>query len=195
MKKFIIILLLVPVFALGQNKKTKNLLAEIEGQYSLDESGYVTYQKIIEVPETSKDVLFSRAETHVAITYNDANSVIQSKDKDTGILIGKGIYGDIFTFPGIFTAYCSFSHNLRIDCKDNKARISISLTELKEKRVASGDAAYMDFKISEIYPLKLDGKEKNITGQAFYYAHKRVLADISTIEDALKGKGNISDEW
>jgi hypothetical protein len=195
MKKIFIFFCLLPFISFSQSQKTTNLLEEIRGKYSHDESGDVTYQKVIDVPETPKEALFTRAETYIAMAYKDANSVIQSRDKEAGIIIGKGIYADVFKYQGIFTAYCSFSHVIRIDCKDNKTRIVISLTELKEKRVANGDASYFDFQMSEIYPFNWNGSEKNITGQAFYYAHKRVLENIAEIEKALLNKNQISTDW
>ena len=38
----------------GQSSEVKNMLKEIEGQWSLDDNGNVTYQRIVEVPDMKR---------------------------------------------------------------------------------------------------------------------------------------------
>ncbi len=184
------------IYLYGQNSEVSNMLKEIEGQWSLDDNNNVTYQRIVEVPEINKDELFNRAQNYFIYNYGSGKSVIQTQDKEKGQIIGKGIYDRLHTFSnGTGWVYLGTWHIIRVDVKDGRARIIITLTEYQE-----------DFKgiltnsnVSKEFPINDEGGRKNIMGKAFYKSHNKAIESLDLIEKAIK-EGTTSkqiedDKW
>lgn len=183
-------------YSYGQNSEVSNMLKEIEGQWSLDDNNNVTYQRIVEVPDVNKDELFSRAQNYFIYNYGSGKSVIQTQDKEKGQIIGKGIYDRLHTFSNGTGWVCLGTwHIIRVDVKDGRARIIITLTEYQE-----------DFKgiltnsnVSKEFPINDEGGRKNIMGKAFYKSHNKAIESLDLIEKAIK-EGTTSkqiedDKW
>jgi hypothetical protein len=172
------------------------MLKEIEGQWSLDDNGNVTYQRIVEVPEMKKDDIYSRVLNYFVYNYGSGKSVIQTQDKENGQIIGKGLYEDLHTFSnGFGWIILSTWHIVRVDVKDGKARIILTLTEYSEDFKGSVSSHL----VREEYPVNNDGNRKNITGKSFYKSHLKAIASLNSIEKAIK-EGNTSkkledDKW
>lgn len=101
----------------------------------IDNNKNLVFTKVLDSLNTSKDVLYTRAKSYIVYNYNDANKVIQQDDKEAGTIIGKGKYLDFYTSTNkikgamgwtytILDNY-SLTHILRIDVKENRARIII----------------------------------------------------------------------
>jgi hypothetical protein len=84
------VLFMVPVF--GQSGQ--EMLAEINGK--LDNNGNITFTRVIEVSGVSKDDLYARVLSYFTYNYNSGDDVIQIKDKEQGLVVGKGMYPEIY---------------------------------------------------------------------------------------------------
>ncbi len=82
------------------------------------------YTAIIEVPDTSKEVLFNRASEWVAITYVSGKEVIQEKNPKTGRIIGRGISAAKVD-AGLTNVFVNAYYTLIVDIKESKARIQL----------------------------------------------------------------------
>lgn len=183
-------------FCFGQNEDTKSLLASIQNQWSLDDNNNVTYQKVIEIPGLSKDEIYHRGESYFIYNYGSGKSVIQSQDKETGILIAKGLYTNVFHAKEAFVVrYVDTWHIVKIEAKDGKARVTLTLNEYDIKTTdGKGTPTYYNgIKIFTEYPINPDGKTKNSMGKAFYYSHMKAVESMGSIEKALK-EGNTAKE-
>lgn len=199
MKRILLLLVLATLcnFTYGQNSEVKAMLQEIEGQWSLDDNGNVTYQKIIPVPNLKKDEIYSRVLNYFIYNYGSGKSVIQTQDKDNGEIIGKGLYSDVFkTSNGFGFIFFSTYHILRVSVKDEKARILLTLTEYSEYFNGGGTGRPFTSPsiVSQQFPINKDGDSKNRMGKAFYFSHKKALNSIEAIENAIKG-GNTSKQF
>lgn len=180
----------------GQNSEVTNMLNEIEGQWSLDDNSNVTYQRIVEVPEMKGDDIYDRVLNYFIYNYGSGKSVIQTQDNEKGLVIGKGIYDRLHTFSnGTGWVYLGTWHIVRVDVKDGRARIIITLTEYLEDYKGSLSTT----NVSKEFPINKDGSRKNIMGKAFYKSHLRVIETLESIEKAIK-EGNTSkqienDKW
>lgn len=176
----------------GQNAEVKNMLKTIEGQWKLDDNNNVTYQRIVEVPEMKKDEIFNRVLNYFVYNYGSGKSVIQTQDKDNGLIVGKGLYENVFAGNLLTPTYIDAWHIVRVDVKDGKARIIITLTQYDEK-ITGGNTppSYFSFKIEQTFPVNINGGSKNQMGKAFYYSHFYSLATLNAIEKAVK-EGNTS---
>ena len=168
------------------------MLKEIEGKWKLDDSNNVTFVKILESPEVSKNDIFTRVANYFAYKYSNGNSVIQTRDKDQGLIIGKGFYKNIHVGESIFQTYVSAWHVIRVDIQEGRARIIISLTRY-DKTVMDGNAFVSESSsaVSENYPINADGGQKTVMSKAFYKSYQAVQNSFSAIEKAIK-EGNTS---
>ncbi|MCJ7448725.1 MAG: DUF4468 domain-containing protein [Bacteroidales bacterium] len=174
------------------------MLEEINGQWQLDENGYVTYQKVVDCLNLNKTELYNRAMDYFVYNYGDVNSVIQNRDVVNGIIIGKGIFKNVHVLNGVLLSNIIDTwHILKVEVKDGRARITISLTHYDET-VKGGelpDNHYL-YPISEQYPINPKGYQKNLYEQAFYKSHLKALETIDLVERALKeGSVTKKDEW
>lgn len=87
-------------------------------------TGKVTFDTIILVPSKSKDILQLEVTQWIALTYRSANDVIQLNDKESGVIIVKGIFKNI-KFPGLGGERDVF-HTLTIKIKDGKIKITLT---------------------------------------------------------------------
>lgn len=86
-----------------------------------------TYQRIVDVPNVKQDMVYEGARQWVAKSFKSANSVIQYQDKSTGSIIGKGNID--YPCQGIeclASAKSTIEFTLKVDSKDNKARVSFN---------------------------------------------------------------------
>lgn len=191
----------ISITGFSQNKETKRMLSEIEGQWQLDDNNNITYKRVVEIDGMTKDELFNRASNYFVYNYGDANSVIQTKDKENGTIVGKGKYGKVHIGIGLVTTTVSTWHILRVDTKDGKARIILTLTDY-DKVVSGGSSpdSYSTISIVNEFPINPKGMFKNVMGKAFYKSHMRAMATLDDLEKALK-EGNTdetienNDDW
>lgn len=196
MKKITSILLFILISSLsfGQNGATKKMLAEIEGQWQLDDNENVTYTRIIESPENSVEEIYNRALNYFIYNYGSGKSVIQTQDKDTGRIVAKGLYDNVHVGMSLITTYVDCWHIVRVDVKEGKARIILTLTGY-EKKIVGGDTppSYSTFKVEESFPINPKGHQRTVMGKAFYKSHMAAIASLDAIEKSIKD-GNTSKE-
>lgn len=189
-KLFILTIFFISFFSNAQS--AKEMLKEIEGKWELDDSGNVTFMKIIETPDISKNEIFFRAANYFTYNYNNGSSVIQTKDKDQGIIIGKGIYKNIHKGISLLQNYVSTWHVIRIDVQDGRSRIIISLTDYE--KIVMDEGAFVSENssaVSENYPINKKGAQKTVMSKAFYKSYQAVQNSFASIEKAIKN-GNTS---
>jgi hypothetical protein len=148
MKKYLLILSLFIITA-NYSQTAKEMLSEIEGKWELDDNGNVTILKIIEVPELKKEEIYNRVLNYFTYNYVSGKSVIQIQDKENGHIVGKGIYNDVHIGTSLITTFIDVWHILRVDIKEGKVRIIITLTEY-EKKITGGNTppSYTTTKVS-----------------------------------------------
>lgn len=176
----------------AQNGKTKKLLKKIENEWSIDDNGNVSYVSVIESPKLSKTEIYNRASNYFVYNYGSGKSVIQTEDKELGRIVGKGLYKDVHIGISLITMYVDCWHILRIDCKEGRARIILTLTEY-EKKIVGGDGppAYFTMRVENEFPINNKGGSKTIMGKSFYKSHNAALATIDAITKAIN-QGNTS---
>ncbi|MBU2940209.1 DUF4468 domain-containing protein [Lacinutrix sp. C3R15] len=197
MKKITLLLLVVLVTSVtySQNKTTRKMLAEIEGQWELDDNGNVSYTRIIEVPEIkSKDEIYNRSLNYFVYNYGSGKSVIQTQDKDLGRIVGKGLYKDVHVGVSLITTYVDCWHIVRVDVKEGRARIILTLTEY-DKKIVSGNTSdsHSSLKVEESFPINPKAYQRTVMGKAFYKSHLSAIATLDALEKAIK-EGNTSKE-
>ncbi|MEL6140041.1 MAG: DUF4468 domain-containing protein, partial [Bacteroidota bacterium] len=100
-------------------KQVNILLSRIEGEYKLEENGFVVYQEVSESKGDSAEILFSRALEFFALNSAKYNLSVSSENRTNGLLIGTGTFQNVATFKSI---PFGMEFSLRIDVKDEKFR-------------------------------------------------------------------------
>lgn len=186
--------LLFASFGYSQSSKTKQQLADIEGLYEVDNTGNVSYVSVFDNIDLTEKEIYDRALSYFIHTYNDANSVIQEKDEESGRIIGKGIFPNVHIGTGLVTRKYSIVHILRIDIKENRARAIITLTNYDVKSYdLDGNMYPSSYPISASYPFNPKGGEKNFHGQAFVQAHLKADETFLELENVIRNGAVSSD--
>lgn len=191
-KKIILFLIMFSnVLLIAQSKK--EMLAEMDGQYNVDDNKNVTITKVIEIDGLTKDEGYLRALSYFTYNYGNRESVIQIQDKEKGLIIGKGVYKKVHVGVGLSVTEIDLWHIIRVDIKDNKARVFITLTEYNAKTTStmggSTPPSYATTKVSDSFPINPKGWQSTVYTKALYKSTKMAYESIDAIEKSLK-EGN-----
>ena len=87
----------------------------------------------------------------------------------------------------LVTTYVDAWHILRVDVKDGRPRVIVTLTEY-EKKIAGGSTppSYATMKVSQEYPINEKGGQKTVMTKAFYKAFKKANNTLEAVEKAIK---------
>jgi len=99
---------------------------------------------------------------------------------------------DRYIGMSLITTYVDAWHILRVDVKEGRARIIVSLTEY-DKKIVGGDSppAYSTMKVAQQYPIYEKGSQKTVMTKAFYKAFMKANTSLDAVERAIK-EGNTS---
>ncbi len=188
MRKLSLLLALTLFSVLSYGQSAKEMLAEIEGKWQLDDNGNVTVVKVIEVPELKKDEIFNRSLNYFTYNYVSGKSVIQTQDRENGLIVGKGIYDNVHIGMSLIKTYVDAWHILRVDVKEGRARVIVTLAEY-EKKIVGGNTSpsYFTMKVAQEYPINPKGGQKTVMTKAFYKAFKKANSTLDAVEKAIKG--------
>lgn len=178
---------------LSFSQSAKEMLAEIEGKWELDNNGNVTFTKVIEIPNTTKEELYTRALSYFTYNYNSGDDVVQIKDKEQGVIVGKGVYPKVHVGISILTTTVHVTHILRIDIKDNKVRVILTLQQYKITISGSGAPSHDTYNVADRYPIAKKDSQKTVMTKAFYKSYKKAMNTFEEIEKSLK-EGNTGKE-
>lgn len=203
MKKTLLFLsiLFIHVGVYAQSKKEKEAIwiketsekveSMLSGDMDKTDSG-LNFTNIIEMPNCPKNELFVKVMTVIGILYNDGKSVIQNSDKEEGVIFGKGI----LTADRIKVAFgvnenIEYNHAIKVDIKDNKCRITITVTDFKFTYINSlnnGIIASNTEPVLNQYPFtdykKFKHKQNSFAHIELLYEKATALLD--NIEELLK---------
>jgi len=194
MKKLLLFaVLLIPIFCFGQKQNKDDIIKNWldTGYFKIDDDNIVV-SKVINDVQGTKDEIYVRIENFFTRTYNDANSVIQTDNKQSGTIIGKGL------FMLNYMTYSCF-HVLRVDIKENKVRIICSADVMNTHSIHYPSSSADDYKIVDYYPITNKGKfiPKSSQAEAFIRLIKIMHTTIDTVEKTIKEgaiKGE-NDNW
>lgn len=134
------------------------------------------YREVVTVNGVTKDQLFDKARQWFVSNYKDASEVLQVQDKESGTLVGKGLF--TVNFQG---GQRKVFHTVSIDCKDGKYRVTITDFMLK---------------FSSVYTEK---QFELLTKSDFWGLHKLYTATDAKVIESLKSIAvsmqSKSDEW
>lgn len=184
----------------AQKKETKAKFIEYTetSHYQIDGTNIVVSDVIENIPG-SKENIYINIKSFFTRYYKDANSVLQTDDKEAGVIIGKGYFKDLYTYrmmgmnPSSFSAY----HILRVDIKDGRIRVIVSASDWEYETKAALDTStgrksrgrIIDY--APITDRRLEDKGKQM--EAFVALIDLMYATINELEKAVK-EGGVTGE-
>ena len=207
-----VFLFFVPFLAFAQNDQVNSLLHSISEKYKI-EDGNVVIQKVIEFENISKDNLYLSAKEYLTSNYGSFKEVLQVDDKENGLIIIKGLFADIYCNDEKIFGYYGIEHKiwhiLKIDIKDNRVRLTISMNKVEYRTAAVPQyniqaQDYVEY-LTEYCPIKKrdvstkpEKRKCDCEGYVFYKAINRALNTIDSMELFIKKsslKIRQNDDW
>jgi hypothetical protein len=133
--------------------------------------------------------LYHRALDYFVYNYSNVDSFIQDRDIAKGIIIGIGIYKKVHVLDDVLqNLIINTLHILKVEVKDNRARITISLTQYDEiVRGGQLPGNHYLYTITSQFPFNPNGYQKDVYEQAFRKSHLKALETIASVERTLRG--------
>jgi len=168
-------------------------------QWRLDDNGYIIWQKVADCPGVGKTELYQRSLDYFISNYSDVNSVIQERDIPNGTIIGKGVFKKVQVHNSVLkNCVVDTWYLLRTEVKDNRVKITLSLTQYDESVRGSEppDVHYL-YPVSKQYPFNLTGYQKDLYEMAFKNSQSKAVETIANVEKALRAgsKQDKRDNW
>lgn len=157
-----------------------------EGVYKID-NGSIVVSRVISDISGSKDDIYIRVKNFFTHYYKDSNSVIQVDDKESGVIIGKGLFKTFWNCT-LFSRQLTFDscHILRVDIKNERVRILCSTKVINYIEV--GEFNEKEYIITEYTPFtknKIFDKMKQ--KEVFIRLVDQMILTVLNIENACKG--------
>lgn len=179
---FWIVVLFSSLSIVSRSQSIEDIRKEVDGVCVIDENDNVSYQRVIEAPGLSKNDIFTLLRNYFTYHYVDSQSVLKVQDKENGILLAHGIYTELRGSNHNGSATNAW-HIIRVDVKDGKARVIITLTDYE---LPSSVIFGIVDKVSKTCPISPTFNNKKWWARTFYRAHTRVLKSFAEIENTLK---------
>lgn len=188
-----------------KNKHQENLekvhlvIDSLSQYYTITDEGLL-FSRVIQAPNYNKDALFVKVLEVFSSIYNNAKVVIQTQDKEEGIIIGKGDdeeirYDNISGGRHINTVH----HTIKVEVREGRFKVSITLTD--------ANLAYYDMRgiesfnyhhhIFKFYPfsgeaIKLKYRDDSFNTIKFSIINANAL--LARFEEKVNRKED-SDDW
>lgn len=182
---------------------SSEILAEFEkmkADFTENENEWV-FVKVFNVENQSKDDIFTQALEVLVSLYKDANEVIQIKDKEGGLIVGKG-FSDSPIREINSWAICRNRcwHIVKIEIKDSKLRVTVTVdgVEREQDAVLQHHFNGTEYALKNFYPYWTECKTKfkQVSFDNLRYVYSSSLDLIKAIETGVKkGFQNSSDDW
>lgn len=183
--------------------------ANLAGSLSLDKNNSLTYVQVIDCGKQTKEQLYVSMNYWFTASFNDANSVINLNDKESGVIIAQGLVSNVAEHTGGSNSYAvSIRPIIRVDIKDQKIRVTYTIQNYDVSVVAGGGiVAAMTgaipvkraekWPIEQHYPFIAKDRVKKTCSKALIMAHAYSNVIMDKIEEAAKNGlvGNENDDW
>ena len=206
MKKILLLIMTISIFgsvyAQKSKKEERNVISEFEEMKKnfTESNGEWVFSKVIPANKISKDEIYNKALEALSKIYKDSKDVIQNKDKDAGIIIGKGFTdSDIRTINWASICRNRCWHLIKIEVKEGRYRVTITVSSLWNETGADLRHSFngKEYQLTNFYPYWKDCKPKHrITSfDNLKFVYESSMAIIDNIENEINKNMIPNDEW
>lgn len=180
--------------------------ANLRNEVTLDKNNSLTYVQVIDCGEKTKDQLYVILNYWVSSSFNDANSVIQLNDKESGTIICQGyVSGIAANVGGMNTYVVNIKPVIKVDIKDKKIRVTYSVGYYDVDRTNGAlvtnrygnPVTEQKWPLEKCYPFVEKDKHKKTSSKALIMTHAYSNVIMDKIEEAVKNGlvGNETEDW
>lgn len=209
MKKFALLfaVLSLCVLSSAQTKIPKLSDEEIAKEFSAIKDNFKesstewVFSKVINAEGKKASELYTKALEVLASVYVDAKDVIQSADKEAGVIIGKGFVNSSARALSAFNVCLYRSWQIvKIELKDERYRVSVTTTEYEAQVSGSVSPNFFNgstLPINKLYPYNeaAEGKGKYFGWDVLKFIYDAGNTTIATLESEMTKKLSVSDDW
>ncbi len=181
MKK-ILILLLIPICSLSQDKDYNKLIPQKDGRYA--------YEEVVIVDSIKKDDIYVAAKRWMVDNFKSVKDAIQLDDTEAGMVIGKGFF--TFEKSSMMTNYEYWIRfSLEISAKDGKYRIRV-YDIIPEEHDASTPLKQLLFErpISVMVSYTSKGAMKKFYKKSLDNINDYILQTIASVKKGISKKND-----
>lgn len=206
MKKilFLIVAILIcgNISAQKSKKEDRDISSEFEEMkknFSESENEWV-FSKVILIDKASKDDIYNKALEALSKMYQNSKDVIHDKDKEAGVIIGKGFTDSNFrtiNWASLCRNRCW--HLIKIETKDERYKITITVNSVWNETGSDLRHPFngTEYKLSNFYPYWKDCKPKHRTTSFdnLRFVYDSSLEIINNIEAEINKNIVQDNDW
>lgn len=204
MKKILFLVLacmLMPTYTFSQSKEIKQKFKHYTDNkvYTIDRNNIVVTKVIKDLPGTAEEIYFG-IKHFFTMHYRDGDSVIQTDDKESGVIIGKGLFKRFWEcrYMGLQIIEWSAFHTMRVDIKDGRVRLICSASIMEYEFTATHPHKKYDYYITEAAPITDERKiDKGKQTEAFVNLIDKMLQIVDELENTVQlgSSASTSNDW
>ncbi len=163
--------------------------AQVKGQdYTVNNNGDVVIAQIVEGLVLKKDEIYGAALNYMKSAYKDTKYTIVINSLENGVVAGEGEYLQFHEdnyFP--FSYFLNAPVLLRVDAKDGRAKVSMTLSYYTGKRSNINETIDIHDRISEFQPVNESEMEhKKLYSKAFPILYNKARKTLNEVAETLK---------
>ena len=193
-----------PVFADNSGRSLSD--AEIKAEFARMRNDFTAsgddwvFTRVVGAEGRTKADIYLKAVEVLAEIYHDSNEVIQNKDKEAGVIIGKGfVESPIRKLNWATLGRNRCWHLIKIDIRDNRYKITLTVSSVWWEIGADlrGPFNGTEHKFSEFYPLWTSCKPKlrQTSFGNLRFVHESSLETLDLIASKIDRKLTEEDDW
>lgn len=208
MRRIVLLTLCVFLYCTGAHSQLRGMFARNNEQpvkgtdYTIDDNGYIVVSEIMEGVNADKETIYNAAYEYIKNAYQETRYEIVQEDEDNGTVTGKGTYLNFCAMNMLLnTYYLCADFYLRVDAKENRARIALYVLNYSGQRIFEGTTEVLEDKIIDFPPVNESSTEKKkLYTRAFPILIGRMEATLSEVKKSIKeseqtGIGGSNDDW
>ena len=196
----------------------KEAATKIASEHPLDANHAFTFTEVLQAPGMDADKIYDELQVWFTSTFVDANSVIQSSERERGLIIARGFIDGTGSSVGAFTSNrINVTPTIKIQIKDEKIRVTYSVPFYIEINKGSGivgmalaPTTRATYNTTAVKNVTLDqsfpyGKLRGMGKRARKRAHSRALIMCNAYANVILDKldkvikegfdGTANDNW
>lgn len=202
----LICLLGIPSIAQKKNKhelraKQIDVICDSLKQYYTETESGIQFSRVIQASNyTNKDELYNKCLELMATAYKDAKEVIQNKDKEQGLIFGKGVFVRDYSSWGVRT-YKKAEHTIKVEVREGRFKVTLDLDNLYTNISSSGpygSTSEFNHPIKAHYPFWKDCPIKKVDDSfnAIYFCFVDAINILDYFENEInKSAAAADDDW
>lgn len=163
-------------------------IRELSDVWKVDKDG-VSFVIIVDSLAISPDEVINYSKEYLVEAYRPSKYKIENLNTEKLFVIGTGEFNNFESyaaFPNQYTFNCE--HRLRVDAKEGKARICLSMTEYDVLRINGNKNERTKVKVKDVSPVNPNSDSSKMYNKIFLSVAKLAISTLYDIREKLQSK-------